>query len=305
MQQGKNYCAYNGDCVEVLKQFPNDSIHLTVTSVPFANLYTYSDDPRDFSNVEDLDSFFNQMDYLIPELYRVTLPGRIVALHCKQIPTFKGRDGAMGLVDFRGMLIKAFQKHGFIYHGETLVWTDPQIEATRTKSASILWKSFQTYAEITRTGMPDYVVLMRKVEREDEWVHVKHEPTDDNFQLWTKIASPAWGIGELTPQIRRTHVLNAAIAKEDKDEKHMTPLQLDTIHTLVEWYTNPGEVVLDPFGGIMSTPYQAVLDGRKGIGIELKESYYKTGCMFLEEAEKLASQDNFNIFDFMEDDTDD
>ena len=300
MIKGKNFVAYNGDCVEVLKHFPSDSIHLTVTSVPFANLYTYSDDPRDFSNVENSDEFFDQMDYLIPELYRVTAPGRIIALHCKQLPTFKGRDGAMGLIDFRGQLIRAFQKHGWIYHGEITIWTDPQIEATRTKSASILWNSFKNYAEITRTGMPDYVVMMRKVEREDEWVHVTHEHNDDNFKTWTKLASPCWGISDITPQIRRTNVLNASIAKEDKDEKHMTPLQLDTISHIIEWYTNPGEVVLDPFGGVMSTPFVAIQNGRKGIGIELKESYFNTGVDFLVEEESKEEFEQTNIFDFLE-----
>jgi len=141
-----SYKLYNDDCVNVCKQLPDDCIDITITSIPFANLYTYSDDERDFSNVKDLDQFFNQMDFLIPELYRITKPGRIIALHLKQIPTFKGRDGAMGLVDFRGMVIKAFQNHGWIYHGEITVWTDPQIEATRTKSASILWNSYKKFA---------------------------------------------------------------------------------------------------------------------------------------------------------------
>ena len=236
MVKGENYAIYNGDCVEVIRNLPTDSINLTITSVPFANLYTYSDDPRDFSNVEDLEQFFKQMDYLIPELYRVTAPGRIIALHCKQIPTFKGRDGEMGLIDFRGELLRAFQKHGWTYSGEITIWTDPQIEATRTKSASILWNSYKNYAEITRTGMPDYVVLMRKIEREEEWIHVRHEHTDENFHKWTKLASPCWGIGDLTPKIARTSVLNTKIAKDDKDEKHMTPLQLDLIENLIEWY---------------------------------------------------------------------
>ena len=160
-----SYKLYNDDCVNVCSQLPDDCIDLTITSIPFANLYTYSDDPRDFSNVKDLDEFFAQMNYLIPELYRITRPGRIIALHLMQIPTFKGRDGAMGLIDFRGMVIKAFQKHGWIFHGEITVFKDPQIEATRTKSASILWNSYKKFAEITRTGMPDYVVLMQKVER--------------------------------------------------------------------------------------------------------------------------------------------
>lgn len=298
IKQGNNYCTYLGDCVEVTKQLPTDSIHLTVTSVPFANLYTYSDDPRDFSNVEDLDEFFKQMDYLIPELYRITAPGRIIALHCKQLPTFKGRDGAMGLVDFRGMLIESFKKHGWTYSGEITIWTDPQIEATRTKSASILWNSFKKYAEITRTGMADYIVMMRKCEREDEWTHVLHDDLDDNFKLWTLLASPCWGIGDISPQIRRTNVLNAAIAKDDKDEKHMTPLQLDTIHHLIEWYTNPDEIVLDPFAGVMSTPYEAIRLGRKGIGIELKQSYFNTGISFLESVDKVT--ETKTLFDFID-----
>lgn len=298
MKQGNNYCAYLGDCVEITRQLPNDSIHLTITSVPFANLYTYSDDPRDFSNVEDLDEFFKQMDYLIPELYRITAPGRIIALHCKQIPTFKGRDGAMGLVDFRGMLIESFKKHGWTYSGEITIWTDPQIEATRTKSASILWNSYKKYAEITRTGMADYIIMMRKCEREEEWIHIEHKATDDNFKLWTLLASPCWGIGEISPQIRRTNVLNAAIAKDDKDEKHMTPLQLDTIHYLIEWYSNPGEIVFDPFAGIMSTPYEAIRSGRKGLGIELKESYFNTGVNFLESVDKVV--ETRTLFDLLE-----
>lgn len=292
------YALYNGDCVEVIKQLPNDCIGLTITSVPFANLYTYSDDPRDFSNVEDLDQFFNQMDYLIPELYRVTQPGRLIALHCKQIPTFKGRDGEMGLIDFRGQLISAFKKHGWSYHGEVTIWTDPQLEATRTKAASILYKTFRTAAEKTRTGMPDYVVIMQKQEREDEWQHVIHEHTTESFEEWTKLASPCWGISDKTPSISRTNVLNTQIAKDDKDEKHMTPLQLDTIRWLIEWYSNKDDVILDPFNGVGSTCYQAVKMNRKAVGIELKESYYKKSIDFLKE----AANDSFShtLFDFIE-----
>ena len=233
-----SYKLYNDDCVNVCSQLPDDCIDLTITSIPFANLYTYSDDPRDFSNVKDLDEFFAQMNYLIPELYRITRPGRIIALHLMQIPTFKGRDGAMGLIDFRGMVIKAFQKHGWIFHGEITVFKDPQIEATRTKSASILWNSYKKFAEITRTGMPDYVVLMQKVEREDEWIHVTHDNIDDEFHQWTRFASPCWGIGKESPKVSRTNVLNTKVAREKKDEKHMTPLQLDLIEHLIKWYTN-------------------------------------------------------------------
>lgn len=280
-----SYKIYNDDCVNVCSQLPDDCIDLTVTSIPFANLYTYSDDERDFSNVKDLEQFFNQMDYLIPHLYRITKPGRIIALHVKQIPTFKGRDGVMGLIDFRGMVIKAFQKHKWIYHGEITVWTDPQIEATRTKAASILFNSYKKFAEITRTGMPDYVILMQKHEREDEWVHVKHVDTDEQFYNWTRLASPCWAIGDCSPKVSRTNVLNTKIAKEAKDEKHMTPLQLDLIEHLIGWYTNENETVFDPFAGVMSVPYSAIKLKRNAIGVELKESYYLTGESYLKKLE--------------------
>lgn len=287
-REGMNWIAYNDDCVNVCKQLPSDCIDLTVSSFPFANLYTYSDDERDFSNVENLNQYFEQLDFLIPELYRITRPGRNICLHLKQIPTFKGRDGAMGLIDFRGMMIQAFQKHGWTYHGEITVWTDPQIEATRTKSASILWNSYKKFSEITRTGMADYVVIMQKHEREDEWVHVVHENNDDEFKQWTRIASPCWGVqgNDLTPQVQRTNVLNAKLAKEDKDEKHMTPLQLDLIEHLIEWYTNANEIVFDPFGGVMSVPYSAIKLNRKGMASELKNSYFETGCDYLMKLEK-------------------
>ena len=196
----------------------------------------------------------------------------------------------MGLIDFRGMTIKAFQKHGWTYHGEITVFKDPQIEATRTKSASILWNSYKKFAEITRTGMPDYDILMQKHEREDEWVHVIHENIDDEFHQWTRLASPCWGIGKESPKVSRTNVLNTKIAKEEKDEKHMTPLQLDLIEHLIKWYSNEKETVFDPFGGVMSVPYSAVKLNRNGIGCEIKESYFKTGLNFIQNLERSLNQ---------------
>lgn len=289
MDKGQNWCAYNTDCVELCKQLPNDCIDLTISSFPFANLYTYSDDIRDFSNVDSLEEYFKQLDYLIPELYRITKPGRLICLHLKQIPTFKGRDGAMGLIDFRGMMIQAFQKYKWIYHGEITVWTDPEIEATRTKSASILWNSYKKFAEITRTGMADYVVIMQKVEREEEWIHIKHENNDDEFHHWTEIASPCW------MNISRTNVLNTKVAKEDKDEKHMTPLQLDLIKELIHWYSNENEIIFDPFAGVFSVGYEAIQMNRRAILCELKESYYLTGCQNMKEIE---DKSQMTIFDY-------
>ncbi len=290
-EKGNSWIAYNNDCVEVCKQLPSDCIDLTISSFPFANLYTYSDDIRDFSNVSNLDEYFEQLDYLIPELYRITKPNRLICLHLKQIPTFKGRDGAMGLIDFRGMIIRAFQKHGWTYHGEITVWTDPQTEATRTKAASILWSSYKKFAEITRTGMADYVVIMQKVDYESNSVNVKHEDTNEEFHHWTELASPCW------MNISRTNVLNTKIAKEDKDEKHMTPLQLDLIRELIHWYTNKDEIVFDPFGGIFSVGYQALKMNRKTIMCELKESYFNVGCNNLREVEDDSQS---TIFDFIE-----
>lgn len=290
-EKGNSWIAYNSDCVEVCKQLPSDCIDLTISSFPFANLYTYSDDIRDFSNVSNLDEYFEQLDYLIPELYRITKPNRLICLHLKQIPTFKGRDGAMGLIDFRGMIIRAFQKHGWTYHGEITVWTDPQTEATRTKAASILWNSYKKFAEITRTGMADYVVIMQKVDYESNSVNVKHEDTNEEFHHWTELASPCW------MNISRTNVLNTKIAKEDKDEKHMTPLQLDLIRELIHWYTNKDEIVFDPFGGIFSVGYQSLKMNRKTIMCELKESYFNVGCNNLREVEDDSQS---TIFDFIE-----
>ena len=289
-EKGKNWIAYNNDCVEVCKQLPNNCIDLTISSFPFANLYTYSDDVRDFSNVSDLDEYFEQLDYLIPELYRITRPNRLICLHLKQIPTFKGRDGAMGLIDFRGMMIQAFQKHGWTYHGEITVWTDPQIEATRTKAASILWNSYKKFAEITRTGMADYVVIMQKVDNDSQDYHVLHENTDDEFHHWTELASPCW------MNVSRTNVLNTKLAKEDKDEKHMTPLQLDLIRELIHWYSNENEVIFDPFGRIFSVGYQALKMDRKTIMCELKKSYFEVGCNNLKEVE---NESQSTIFDFI------
>ena len=284
----KNIALFNGDCTELIKQLPDDSIHLTVSSFPFANLYTYSDDPRDYSNVEDLEQYFAQLDYLIPELYRVTVPGRDICLHLKQIPTFKGRDGKIGLIDFRGMMIQAFQKHGWTYWDDISIWTDPQLEATRTKASSILFHTYKERAEMTRTGMQDILVIMKKWS--DESIPVHHEHSDEEFRRWTQLASPDW------MDIDRVDVLNTKICKEDKDEKHMTPLQLGLIRKLVNWRTNKGEIVFDPFSGVGSVPYVAVQEGRKGVGFELKTAYFEQSVKY---AKELEDDSQMTLFDFM------
>ncbi|SHJ65044.1 DNA modification methylase [Clostridium amylolyticum] len=291
----KNCALYHGDCTEVIKSIPSDSVHLIISSFPFANLYTYSDDLRDYSNVKDLEQYFKQLDYLIPELYRVTVPGRDICLHVKQIPKFKGRDGHIGLIDFRGMMIQAFQKHGWIYWDDIDIWTDPEIEALRTKASTIIYKTYRTAAENTRTGMQDILIIMKKWS-DDANTHVTHGYKDDieyeqNRKLWSKIASPCWF------DINRMNVLNAKLAKDEKDEKHMTPLQLDLIGRLIEWRTNEGEIVMDPFNGVGSVTYEAVKHKRKGLGIELKQSYFEQSIKYMKE---LEDDSQINIFDMLE-----
>ena len=291
---GDNFTIYNGDCVEVLKQLPSESIHLTISSFPFANLYTYSDDKRDFSNVKDLDEYFKQLDFLIPQLYRVTVPGRDICLHVKQIPMFKGRDGKIGLIDFRGKMVQAFEKHGWTYWDDIDIWTDPEVEALRTKASSIIYKTYRTAAENTRTGMQDILIIMKKWSDEIN-THVEHDYKDDieyeqNRQLWSKIASPCW------MDIDRMDVLNTKICKEDKDEKHMTPLQLGLIRKLIRWRSNPGEVIFDPFNGVGSVTYEAVKEKRKAIGIELKTAYYNQSVKNLKE---LENRDQISLLDMI------
>lgn len=285
----KNIALFNGDCTELIKSLPDYSVHLTVSSFPFANLYTYSDDVRDYSNVDDLDEYFEQLKFLIPELYRVTVPGRDICLHLKQVPTFKGRDGKIGLVDFRGMMIRAFEECGWTYWDDISIWTDPQIEATRTKASSILFHTYKERAEMTRTGMQDILVIMKKWS--DEGIPVTHEHSDINFRLWTQLASPDW------MDIDRVDVLNAKICKDDKDEKHMTPLQLGLIRKLVNWRTNKGEIVFDPFSGVGSVPYVAVQEGRKGVGFELKPAYFNQSVKY---AKELEDDSQMSLFDFLE-----
>ena len=289
----KNVALFNGDCTEVIKQIPDDSVHLTISSFPFANLYTYSDDIRDYSNVKDLEQYYAQLDYLIPELLRVTVPGRDICLHLKQIPMFKGRDGKIGLIDFRGKMIQAFEKHGWTYWDDISVWTDPEIEATRTKASSILYHTYRKRAEMTRTGMQDILVIMKKWS--DEGIPVLHDYENEieyeqNRKEWSHIASPDW------MDIDRMNVLNTKICKENKDERHMTPLQLDLIERLIKWRSNEGEIIFDPFDGVGSVTYSAVKLKRKGLGIELKPSYYEQNVKYIKE---LEDDSQMTLFDFL------
>jgi DNA modification methylase len=277
------YTLYNGDCVEVTKQLPDEFAHFQIFSPPFANLYIYSDDLRDMGNCKNIDEFFKQFDYLIPELYRTLKSGRLCAVHCKQIVKYTGRDGQAGWQDFRGEIIRHFEKFGFQYHSEIVIWTDPVLEMQKTKTQRLLYCQLQRDASHTGIGMPEYLVIFRKWNNNDNIIEepIKHYKNKDDcmkddgyteqlidLETWQKYASPVWF------DIRRTDVLNSKTSKDSDDEKHICPLQLEVIKRAVELWTNPNEIVFTPFLGIGSEVYQSLKLGRRGVGIELKESYF-------------------------------
>lgn len=262
-----NFSLYNGDCVEVLKGIPDNSIHYSIFSPPFASLYTYSNSDRDMGNCKSDEEFQEHFKYLVNELYRVMMPGRLLSFHCMQIPLMKERDGVIGLKDFRGQLIKMFQDAGFIYHSEVTVWKNPVVEMTRTHSIGLLHKQLKKDSSMSRQGIPDYVVTMRKLGDNPE--KVTH--TNEGFPVnsWQQYASPVW------MDIKQNDTLNGRIAREKEDERHICPLQLEIIKRCIELWTNPGDIVFDPFAGIGSSLYVALRMNRRGLGVELKESYYK------------------------------
>ena len=283
-QVKERYAFYHGDCIDVAKGIPDNSIHYTIFSPPFSSLYTYSNSDRDMGNSKNDEEFFTHFSYLAKELYRITMPGRLISFHCMQIPLMKERDGVIGLKDFRGDLIRAFQKEGFIYHSEVCIWKNPVTEMQRTKALGLLHKQIKKDSSMCRQGLPDYLVTMRKPG--DNLELITH--TDDSFpvDVWQHYASPVW------MDIRQSNTLQRTSAREEKDERHICPLQLDVIQRGINLWTNPGDIVLDPFVGIGSSAYQAILMGRKGLGIELKSSYFKQAYLNCENAiEEKAKND--------------
>lgn len=262
----------HGDCVTEIQKIESESVHFSIFSPPFAELFVYSNDSRDMGNCRDYNEFFEHFGFLVPELNRILMPGRLVAVHCMDLPIQKGKEGYVGLRDFSGMLIKAFQDQGFIYHSRVCIWKDPVTEMQRTKSIGLLNKQKDKDAVLSRVGLPDYLLVFRK--EGDNLIPVKHSSTnqkDPNYipiSLWQKYASPVWY------DINYSNTLNKE-GRENDDEKHICPLQLDTIERAIHLWTNPGETVFTPFMGIGSEVFQALKMGRDGIGIELKESYFK------------------------------
>ncbi|CAK0759721.1 Methyltransferase [Gammaproteobacteria bacterium] len=263
---GDGYAIYHGDCVDVLRGLPDRSIHYSIFSPPFSSLYTYSNSPRDMGNCRTDDEFFEHMGFLIDELARVLKPCRCVSFHCMLLPTSKEKHGYIGLRDFRGDLIRAFQAKGFIFSSEVVIWKDPVIAMQRTKALGLLHKTVRENASMSRQGIPDYLVTMRTPGDPDE--RVKHDRESYPVSYWQKIASPIWD------DINPSDTLQYMSAREHNDERHICPLQLEVIRRGAELWSNPDDVVLSPFMGIGSEGYISLKMGRKFIGVELKKSYY-------------------------------
>lgn len=277
-ESGNGWNLYQGDCCELIRGIPDESIHFSVFSPPFASLYTYSNSERDMGNSKTYDEFFEHFSFLIGELYRVIKPGRNVSVHCMNLPTSKTHHGYIGIQDFRGDIIRAFQSKDWIYHSEVCIWKDPVTAMQRTKALGLLHKQLKKDSCMSRQGVPDYVCTFRKpgdnsepVAGElDEWIG------DDSFRsegrlsidIWQRYASPIWS------DINMSRTLQYRAARGEKDERHICPLQLDVIERCIQLWTNPDDIVLTPFAGIGSEVYSAVKLGRKGVGIELKDSYF-------------------------------
>ena len=268
-----NYHLLNGDCVEESKKINTNEADLVVFSPPFAELYVYSDKPEDMGNVKNYKEFENHFKYLIPEIKRVLKPGRICAIHCMDLPIQKGKEGYIGLRDFSGMLIDWFTNEGFIYHAKTTIWKNPVTEMQRTKALGLLHKTIKKDSVMSRVGIPDYVLFFRN--EGDNLIPIQHQDESESLpnylpvDLWQKYASPVWY------DVDYSRTLQYRSGRDGNDEKHICPLQLDTIERIIHLYSNENEVVFSPFGGIGSEGFQAITMNRKSISIELKESYFK------------------------------
>ena len=309
----ENYSIYHADTVEVARALPENSVHFSVFSPPFETLYTYSNSDRDMGNSKSSDEFWTHYRFLIAEQFRVMKPGRLIAIHCMNLPTSKANHGYIGIRDFRGELIRAYSDAGFYYHSEVCIWKDPVVAMQRTKALGLLHKQLKKDSAMSRQGIPDYLVVMRKPGANDEPVtgaldHFVGEDVPSNFKpveyddgrrawvpgnddatpidIWQRYASPIW------MDINQTNTLQYQTARDSDDERHICPLQLDVIERAIQLWTNPGDVVWSPFMGIASEGYVAIQQGRKFIGAELKASYFQLARRNMEMA-KTIQQDLF------------
>jgi DNA modification methylase len=271
------FALYQGDCVEVLRGLPSESVGYSIFSPPFASLYSYSASDRDMGNCATHADFHAHMGFLLPELWRVLKPGRSVSMHCMQLPTSKERDGVIGLVDFRGILIRSAQDVGFIYHSEACIWKNPVTAMQRTHAIGLLYKQLRKDSAISRMGIADYLVTLRKPGENKE--PITHNTDEFPVEQWQQWASPVW------MDIDPSDTLQYRSAREEADEKHIAPLQLEVIRRGVRLWSNPGDIVLSPFGGIGSEGVVALEEGRRAVLVELKRSYYEQAARNLASAE--------------------
>jgi len=329
-KSGKDWTLYCGDTTEVIKGIPDNSLHFQVYSPPFSSLYIYSSSIADMGNCRDDEEFFKHYEFLLPELYRTLVPGRLSAVHCKDLVDYKNRDGRAGLRDFPGDIIRLHEKHGFKYHSRVTIWKDPVIEMQRTKSQGLLHAQIKRDSTMSRQGLPDYLLLFRKWPEDGEtsgpepvsrggleryvgenrpddrhyefyydteqemWILSTQEDVEEknedgvmvtktaesinqlaSIHVWQRYASPVWF------DIQQTDVLNCRAARDPEDEKHICPLQIGVIKRAVHLWTNPNDIVFTPFAGIGSELHGALQMGRRAVGCELKEAYYKTAVKYL------------------------
>lgn len=283
--ESQRFTAYHADTIDVARELPSESVDFSVFSPPFASLYTYSNSPRDLGNVRNDEEFFAHYRYLVEEQFRVMSPGRLVAIHCMLMPTSKERDGYIGLRDFRGDLIRAYQAAGFIFHSEVVIWKDPVTAMQRTHALGLLYKQLKKDSCMSRQGIPDYVVVMRK-----PGVNAKPVAhTNDEFPVarWQRYASPVW------MDINPSDTLQYKSAREHDDERHVCPLQLEVIRRCVDLWSRADDIVWSPFMGIGSEGVVALEMGRRFVGAELKKSYYDQAVRNLREAETVKQSTLF------------
>jgi DNA modification methylase len=278
---GKGWTLYHGDCVRVAKTFAADSIGFSVFSPPFADLFTYSADVQDMGNCGGMDEFMQQFSFLIEELHRVTMPGRECAVHCNDLLATKWKDGDIEFKDFSGAIARAFRAVGWLLHSRITIWKDPVTEMQRTKAHGLLYKTLKSDSSKSRTGAPEYLLVFRK--RGDNPKPITHTVDEIPLPLWQELASPVW------MTIDQSNVLNGRGASEAQDERHICPLQLDVIRRAMMLWSAPDDLVFSPFAGIGSEGYVALQMGRRFVGAELKESYWKTASQNLTGATEQAS----------------
>lgn len=283
----ERYALYNGDSAEVMQGLPSDSMDYSIFSPPFESLYTYSDSDRDLGNCRNEEEFYQQFDFIAKELYRIIKPGRLISVHCMDLPASLNNDGFIGLKDFPGKLIKVFEKVGFIYHSRVTIWKDPVVAMQRTKALGLLHKQIKKDSAMCRQGIADYIITLRKTGENKE--RISHTNETFPVEKWQQYASPVW------MDINQSNTLNRKSARDERDEKHICPLQLDVIERCIELWTNDGDTVFTPFLGIGSEAYQALKMNRNAVGIELKESYFEQAVKNCENA--LTSPVQLSLFD--------